>query len=66
MVAGTVTNSANCSGYIDPGQLAGTLGSLVGEYANFGGVAGWEYFNAVPVNGTGPASWYAAAKRAMG
>ncbi|GAB2699255.1 glycosyl hydrolase family 18 protein [Kitasatospora kifunensis] len=66
VVAGTVTNSANCSGYIDPSQLSGTLNSLVGEYANFGGVAGWEYFNAVPVNGTGPASWYAAAKSAMG
>ncbi|WP_329569512.1 glycosyl hydrolase family 18 protein [Kitasatospora sp. NBC_01266] len=66
VVAGTVTNAANCDGYVDPGTLSSTLGSLVGEYPGFAGVAGWEYFNAVPVNGTGPASWYAAAKQDMG
>lgn len=66
VVAGTVTNAANCDGYVDPATLSGTLHSLVGEYPGFAGVAGWEYFNAVPVNGTGPASWYAAAKQAMG
>ncbi|MEU9791287.1 glycosyl hydrolase family 18 protein [Streptomyces sparsogenes] len=65
VVAGTVTNPANCSGYVDPTQLSGTLASLTGKYPGFAGVAGWEYFNAVPVNGTGPASWYAAAKKAM-
>ncbi|WP_051969296.1 glycosyl hydrolase family 18 protein [Kitasatospora azatica] len=66
VVAGTVTNSANCSGYVRPNRLGSTLRSLAAKYPGFGGVAGWEYFNAVPVNGTGPASWYAAAKKAMG
>lgn len=66
VVAGTVTNSANCSGYVDPGTLAGTLSRLTASYPDFAGAAGWEYFNAVPVNGTGPASWYAAVAAAMG
>jgi chitinase len=65
VVAGTVTNSANCSGYVDPGTLANTLSSLAGEYSDFAGVAGWEYFNAVPVNDGGPQSWYAAAGNAL-
>lgn len=66
VVAGTVTNSANCSGYVDPATLAGTLSSLVSEHSDFGGAAGWEYFNAVGVNGGGPASWYQNAQSAMG
>jgi chitinase len=65
VVAGTVTNSANCSGYVDPGTLANTLSSLAGKYSDFAGVAGWEYFNAVPVNNGGPQSWYAAAGNAL-
>ncbi|GGP33344.1 ricin-type beta-trefoil lectin domain protein [Streptomyces melanogenes] len=68
VLAGTVTNAANCSGYVTPATLAGTLKSLVGKYPSFGGGAGWEYFNAVPVSahGTGPASWYANMAAAMG
>ncbi|GAA1976304.1 glycosyl hydrolase family 18 protein [Kitasatospora viridis] len=66
VVAGTVTNPANCDGYQDPGTLGSTIGGLVSEYPGFAGVAGWEYFNAVPVNGSGPASWYAAVKQDMG
>ncbi|HEY4023208.1 MAG TPA: glycosyl hydrolase family 18 protein [Pseudonocardiaceae bacterium] len=65
VVAGTVTNPANCSGYVDPGTLASTLSSLAGEYSDFAGVAGWEYFNAEPVNNGGPQSWYAAAGNAL-
>ncbi|MGF1431635.1 glycosyl hydrolase family 18 protein [Kitasatospora sp. LaBMicrA B282] len=66
VVAGTVTNAANCDGYQDPATLSSTLAALVAEYPSFAGVAGWEYFNAVPVNGTGPASWYAAVQQDMG
>lgn len=67
VVAGTVTNSANCSGYVQPDQLAATLQSLTAKYPAFAGSAGWEYFNAVPVSayGTGPASWYANLAHAM-
>lgn len=66
VVAGTVTNSANCSGYVDPSALASTVRSLTAEHPDLGGVAGWEYFNAVGVNGGGPASWYQNVKTAMG
>jgi hypothetical protein len=66
VVAGTVTNSANCAGYVDPTTLASTISALTSEYPGFAGAAGWEYFNAVPVNGTGPASWYANLAGAMG
>ena len=65
VVAGTVTNPSNCSGYVDPGTLASTLSSLAGKYSGFAGVAGWEYFNAEPVNNGGPQSWYAAAGNAL-
>jgi chitinase len=66
IVAGTVTNPANCSGYVDPAALAGTIRSLVAEHSDFGGIAGWEYFNSTGVNGGGPESWYQNAKSAMG
>lgn len=66
VVAGTVTNPANCSGYVDPASLAGVVQSLVGEHSDLAGVAGWEYFNAVGVNGGGPASWYQNVGSALG
>lgn len=68
VLTGAVTNPANCSGYVDPARLATTLKRLVNKYPTFGGAAGWEYFNSVPVSGhgTGPASWYANVADAMG
>lgn len=66
VVAGTVTNPANCSGYVDPGSLASTVSALVAEHPDFGGVAGWEYFNSTGVNGGGPSSWYQNVRTAMG
>lgn len=66
VVAGTVTNPSNCSGYVDPGTLAGTVRSLVGEHPDFGGVAGWEYYDSVGVDGGGPASWFQNVRNAMG
>jgi hypothetical protein len=66
VVAGTVTNPSNCSGYVDPGTLASTIGSLVSAHPDFAGVAGWEYFDAEGVNGGGPASWYQNVRNALG
>ncbi|MET7639419.1 glycosyl hydrolase family 18 protein [Streptomyces sp. NPDC005438] len=66
VVAGALTNPANCQGYVEPDELAATLGSLKDRHQGFGGVAGWEYFNAVPVNGDGPDSWYAHVRQAAG
>ncbi|QWF78874.1 glycosyl hydrolase family 18 protein [Amycolatopsis sp. CA-230715] len=65
IVAGTVTNPANCGGYVEPGALANTIRSLAGAHQDLGGVAGWEYFNSVGVGG-GPESWYQNVKSAMG
>lgn len=61
VVAGTVTNPANCSGYVDPATLQQTISALTAKYQGFGGVAGWEYFNGLP----DPRSWYRAAQLAM-
>lgn len=65
VVAGTVTNPANCSGYVDPATLAATISTLTAEYPDFGGIAGWEYFNAIGPQPNDPAGWYAAAAGAM-
>ncbi|MFH8586969.1 glycosyl hydrolase family 18 protein [Streptomyces celluloflavus] len=65
VVTGAVTNPATCGGYVDPTTLASTVGSLTAAHPDFGGVAGWEYFNAVGVGG-GPETWYAHVKGAMG
>jgi chitinase len=65
VVAGTVTNPANCSGYVDPTTLASTVRSLVAAHQDFAGVAGWEYFDSVGVNGGGPASWYQNVRNAL-
>ncbi len=59
IVAGTVTNPANCSGYVAPATLRTVLHTLTAEHHDFGGVAGWEYFNAIAPAHRGPASWYA-------
>lgn len=66
VVAGTVTNRANCSGYQDTTTLDSTIGSLVAEHSDLGGVAGWEYFNSLGVNGGGPETWYQNVKSTMG
>ncbi|NKI40971.1 glycosyl hydrolase family 18 protein [Streptomyces physcomitrii] len=66
VVAGALTNPANCQGYVEPGTLASTLTALKDKHQGFGGVAGWEYFNAVEVDGTGPATWYAHVRKAAG
>lgn len=62
-VAGTVTNPANCGGYVEPATLASVLHTLTREHPDFGGVAGWEYFNALGPGDTGPAGWYGAVRR---
>ncbi|WP_033290040.1 glycosyl hydrolase family 18 protein [Amycolatopsis jejuensis] len=57
VVAGTVTNPANCSGYVEMPALKSTVGSLVRKYADFGGIDGWEYFNSLPGDTAAPWQW---------
>ncbi|WP_406639587.1 glycosyl hydrolase family 18 protein [Amycolatopsis sp. WGS_07] len=57
VVAGTVTNPANCNGYVDMPTLKNTVSSLVGKYSDFGGIDGWEYFNSLPGDTGAPWEW---------
>ncbi|WP_434448971.1 glycosyl hydrolase family 18 protein [Lentzea sp. E54] len=60
VVLGTLTNSANGgSGYVSMSTLRNTVTSLKNKYANFGGVAGWEYFNSLPGGTAQPWRWAA-------
>ena len=57
IVAGVLTNPDNGSGgSVEPQDLATVVGKLKGAYPNFGGVAGWEYFNSNP-DPTQPWQW---------
>ncbi|KAL9098495.1 MAG: hypothetical protein Q9187_009652 [Circinaria calcarea] len=47
VVAGLVTNPANCKGWVGDKALRKTLSFLVKKYPGFGGVMGWEYFNSM-------------------
>lgn len=47
VVAGLVTNPANCRGWVADGVLRETLEALVRRFPRFGGVMGWEYFNSM-------------------
>ncbi|MGW2095144.1 glycosyl hydrolase family 18 protein [Promicromonospora sukumoe] len=58
VVAGTVTNPGNCSGYVDPPTFDATVGTLVDRHPDFGGVFGWEYFNSVGHDGGGRETWF--------
>lgn len=64
VVAGTVTNPANGSGYVDLPTLQSTLRSLVGEHPSFAGVDGWEYFNSEPGGTSAPWQWAAGVNSA--
>ncbi|GHH85849.1 hypothetical protein GCM10018793_55380 [Streptomyces sulfonofaciens] len=66
VVAGTLTNPANCgSGYVDINTLKSTLSTLSAKY-DFGGVAGWEYFNSLPGGTAAPWQWASEVSGAMG
>lgn len=54
LVLGVITNPENGSGYVDLPRLGSCIGKLKQKYGdNFGGIMGWEYFNA----GGNPESW---------
>lgn len=66
IVAGTLTNAANCgSGYVPMEQLESTVSSLASTYQDFGGVAGWEYFNSEPGGTSAPWEWAAHMSSAL-
>jgi chitinase len=66
VVAGTVTNPANCAGYVDWPTFDATVGTLVARHPDFGGVFGWEYFNSVGHDGGDRKSWFAHVADVVG
>ncbi|KAK9783455.1 putative Glycoside hydrolase superfamily [Seiridium cardinale] len=61
VVMGLLTNSANGNGFVALDTSAGVIEDLVAEYPDFGGVAGWEYFNSLPGGTSAPEEWAAWA-----
>lgn len=58
VAVGALTNPSNGgSGYVEVSGLQATLRSLADKYSDFGGVTGWEYYNAQPASGSSPWQW---------
>jgi hypothetical protein len=65
VVGGTLSNPADGNGYVDYQTVAQTATTLVGEYPQFGGLAAWEYFNALPGGTAKPTEWARIMQKAM-
>jgi len=66
VVAGMLANPADGSGFVPIDTARATVRQLVASYPTFGGVAAWEYFNALPGGPTRPAKWSVVMGKAMG
>jgi len=66
VVAGAIDNPSDGSGYVAPAAVVKTVRALVAKYPAFGGVVGWEYFNAEPGGQNRPDEWSAMMAKAMG
>jgi chitinase len=65
VVGGMIANPADGSGFVPMGTISTTVTALVGQYANFGGVAAWEYYNALPGNTSDPVEWAVDMAKSM-
>ncbi|PIG81245.1 alkaline phosphatase [Aspergillus arachidicola] len=66
VVYGLLTNPGNGSqGYVPREIIGPILGQLVEQFPNFGGVMGWEYFNAKPGEREKPWQWAAEMSLSM-
>ncbi|KAJ5794726.1 Glycoside hydrolase superfamily [Penicillium paradoxum] len=67
LVYGLLTNPGNGSqGYVSQEKIGPVLGMLVQQFPNFGGVMGWEYYNALPGDTAKPWQWAAQMSLSMG
>ena len=66
VVVGVLTNPGNGHGYIQQGELQRILAALSQFYTGFGGVFGWEYFNAKPGDVGRPWEWAHGLARIIG
>lgn len=57
VVVGQLTSPENGGGFVRHEVLGETVGALRRRYGEIGGVAGWEYFNAVPGGDRQPWRW---------
>lgn len=58
IVIAALTNPENCGdGWVPLDELETTLTALADRYDDFGGVAGWEYFNSLPGGTSAPWEW---------
>ncbi|CZT22428.1 related to chitinase [Ramularia collo-cygni] len=65
VVMGLMTNPANGPGHVEWPRQQGVLLALRSKYPTFGGVMGWEYFNALPGGDARPWEWAANMGSAM-
>ena len=57
IVVGLMTNPGNGAGYVPIDNVAVVLPLLRRKYPDFGGIMGWEYFNALPGGPDSPWEW---------
>ncbi|KAK5125022.1 hypothetical protein LTR85_001213 [Meristemomyces frigidus] len=66
VVVGLLTNPTNGgSGYVAQPHIDSVLHTMRTRHPNFGGVMGWEYFNALPGNQERPWEWAAHMSRTL-
>jgi chitinase len=67
IVYGLLTNPGNGSkGYESQETMGPVLATLIEQFPNFGGVMGWEYFNALPGDRQNPWQWAAQMTLILG
>lgn len=65
VVAGLIANPNDGFGYVPVKTVAATVKALVAQNTSFGGVADWEYFDALPGGPANPVEWARIMKTAM-
>ncbi|OGE57399.1 hypothetical protein PENARI_c002G04208 [Penicillium arizonense] len=67
IVYGLLTNPGNGSqGYVSQDKIGPVLATLIEQFPNFGGVMGWEYYNALPGDQQNAWQWAAQMTLSMG
>ena len=67
IVYGLLTNPGNGSqGYVSQDKIGPVLATLIEQFPNFGGVMGWEYYNALPGDQQKAWQWAAQMTLSMG
>jgi chitinase len=67
IVYGLLTNPGNGSqGYVSEDKIGPVLATLIEQFPNFGGVMGWEYYNALPGDQQKAWQWAAQMTLSMG